>query len=318
MPRWDGLWVTAGNTSMDAFVDAPGFSGEVREGVLTPEYEVAFRERWREQVELGQVQYDRLTHCEPQGYPRILLEPYTHEFVNLPGMSYFINDFDSAVRRIHIGAEHINLLGTHTWFGDTVGFWDGNKLVTHTVDLLPADFTRWAPMTSNQFESGEVWACGRDAAALLAALVSGKQVRCTQRDRDDYGRVVATCLAGRIDLAAEMVNSGYAIALPQFTQAYVELEARAQSLGIGLWGSEFREPAAWRAANRDPQAEQRIAAQRAQTVEQQNISVPVFFRNCDEARAYGYSSMRRGQPGYRPQLDGDNDGIACEPYRGPR
>ena len=166
--------------------------------------------------------------------------------------------------------------------------------------------------------SGEVWACGRDAAALLAALVSGKQVRCTQRDRDDYGRVVATCLAGRIDLAAEMVKSGYAIALPQFTQAYVELEARAQSLGIGLWGSEFREPAAWRAANRDPQAEQRIAAQRAQTVEQQNISVPVFFRNCDEARAYGYSSMRRGQPGYRPQLDGDNDGIACEPYRGPR
>ena len=157
LPRWDGLWVTAGNTSMDAFVDAPGFSGEVREGVLTPEYEVAFRERWREQVELGQVQYDRLTHCEPQGYPRILLEPYTHEFVNLPGMSYFINDFDSAVRRIHIGAEHINLLGTHTWFGDTVGFWDGNKLVTHTVDLLPADFTRWAPMTSNQFESVEVW-----------------------------------------------------------------------------------------------------------------------------------------------------------------
>ena len=24
----------------------------------------------------------------------------------------------------------------------------------------------------------------------------------------------------------------------------------------------------------------------------------------------------RGQPGYRPALDRDNDGVACEPYRG--
>ncbi len=157
LPRWDGLWQTAGNTAMDSFVDAPRFEGQVREGVLTPEYEVAYKERWREQIELGEVQYDRLTHCEPQGYPRILLEPYTHEFINLPQMSYFINDFASSVRRIYIGQEHQNIMGTHSWYGDIVGFWDGDRLVTHTVDLLPADFTRWAPMTSNQFESVEVW-----------------------------------------------------------------------------------------------------------------------------------------------------------------
>ena len=157
LPRWDGLWQTAGNTMMDIFVDAPGFTGKVREGVLTPEYEAAYKERWREQVELGQVQYDRLTHCEPPGYPRFLLEPYTHEFVNLPHQSYQINDFDSSIRRVFIGEEHKNLTGTHSWYGDIVGFWDGERLVTHTVDLLPVDFTRWAPMTSNQFESVEVW-----------------------------------------------------------------------------------------------------------------------------------------------------------------
>ena len=157
LPRWDGLWNTAGNTSMDAFVTGPGLSGSVIEGVLTPAYEKAYKERWRQQVEEGEVRYDRLTHCEPQGYPRWLLEPYTHEFINLPNQSYFINDFASAVRRIYIGQEHSNLYGTHSWFGDTIGFWDGDKLVTNTVDLLPADFTRWAPMTSNQFESVEVW-----------------------------------------------------------------------------------------------------------------------------------------------------------------
>ena len=118
----------------------------------------ALRARWQDaQTELGQVQYDRLTHCEPQGYPRWLLEPYTHEFVNLPQESYQINDFASSIRRIYIGQEHKNITGTHSWYGDTIGFWDGEKLVTNTKYLLPADFTRWAPMTSNQFESVEVW-----------------------------------------------------------------------------------------------------------------------------------------------------------------
>ena len=159
VPRWDGLWVTAGNTHMDMFIDPPGsgFKGKVKEGVLTPPYEKAYKERWRQQTELGEVQYDRLTHCEPVGYPRWLLEPYSHEFVNLPQQSYFINDYGPGVRRIYIGQEHKNVYGTHSWFGDTIGFWDGNKLVTSTKYLLPADFTRWSPMTSNQFESVETW-----------------------------------------------------------------------------------------------------------------------------------------------------------------
>ena len=156
VPRWDGLWNTAGNTHMDAFIDG-GMTGTVREGVLTPPYEAAYKERWREQIELGQVKYDRLTHCEPPGLPRFLLEPYTHEFINLPQESYLINDFGPSIRRVYIGQEHQNLYGTHSWFGDTVGFWDGDKLVTNTIYLLPADFTRWSPMTSNQFETVEVW-----------------------------------------------------------------------------------------------------------------------------------------------------------------
>ena len=157
VPRWDGLWVTAGNTHMNMFIDTGSFAGKVKPGVLTPEYEKAYRERWRQQTELGEVQYDRLTHCEPPGYPRWLLEPYSHEFVNLPGESYFINDFGPAIRRVYINQEHKNVFGTHSWYGDTIGFWNGNTLVTHTKFLLPADFTRWSPMTSNQFESVETW-----------------------------------------------------------------------------------------------------------------------------------------------------------------
>ncbi|MBP0443675.1 excalibur calcium-binding domain-containing protein [Roseomonas sp. SSH11] len=41
-------------------------------------------------------------------------------------------------------------------------------------------------------------------------------------------------------------------------------------------------------------------------------------RSCDTARAVGLAPARRGEPGYWPHLDADDDGIACEPwpYRG--
>nr|WP_232730337.1 excalibur calcium-binding domain-containing protein [Novosphingobium kunmingense] len=40
------------------------------------------------------------------------------------------------------------------------------------------------------------------------------------------------------------------------------------------------------------------------------------FRNCSEARAAGAAPVRRGDPGYGPHLDRDDDGVGCEPYRG--
>jgi Excalibur calcium-binding domain len=34
---------------------------------------------------------------------------------------------------------------------------------------------------------------------------------------------------------------------------------------------------------------------------------------CDDARAAGTAPIYLGEPGYRPEMDGDSDGIACEP-----
>lgn len=41
----------------------------------------------------------------------------------------------------------------------------------------------------------------------------------------------------------------------------------------------------------------------------------VYFNNCREARAAGYSHIRRGEPGYGSHLDRDDDGIACDKHR---
>jgi hypothetical protein len=42
----------------------------------------------------------------------------------------------------------------------------------------------------------------------------------------------------------------------------------------------------------------------------------VYYRSCREAWAAGAAPIHAGEPGYRTGLDGDSDGIACEPYHG--
>lgn len=57
------------------------------------------------------------------------------------------------------------------------------------------------------------------------------------------------------------------------------------------------------------------AASQAQSLQAPARAAPAngrAFRNCAEARAAGAAPVRRGDPGYGPHLDRDNDGIGCE------
>lgn len=40
-----------------------------------------------------------------------------------------------------------------------------------------------------------------------------------------------------------------------------------------------------------------------------------YFRNCREAHSVGRFSIPSWDPSYRSSMDGDGDGLACEPYR---
>ena len=39
------------------------------------------------------------------------------------------------------------------------------------------------------------------------------------------------------------------------------------------------------------------------------------FAGCDQVRAEGLAPLRSWERGYSERMDGDGDGIACEPYR---
>jgi len=159
IPLWDGLWGSGDNTMATLFLEGGSRreGGTVKEGVLTPAYEAHFRARRQEIEEYGQQRYDRLTNCEYPGVPRWLWEPYIKEFVNTPRQTWMMNDFMNETRRIYIGKEHVNIDAKHSATGDSIGFWDEDKLIIWTKWVNPADYVRGMPLTSNQFEMVETW-----------------------------------------------------------------------------------------------------------------------------------------------------------------
>jgi len=59
---------------------------------------------------------------------------------------------------------------------------------------------------------GREWSCGRAAKARLAEFVAQRDVACSPRGRDRYGRTLAVCSARNIpDLGEVMVREGYAV-----------------------------------------------------------------------------------------------------------
>lgn len=98
---------------------------------------------------------------------------------------------------------------------------------------------------------GRDWACGDEAARLLRRLVGDRSITCTRRDVDDYGRIVATCRAGNVDLAAAMARSGFATAYRRYSDDYVDEENEARAARRGIWAGEFTQPEAYRSKQRD-------------------------------------------------------------------
>ncbi len=165
---------------------------------------------------------------------------------------------------------------------------------------------------------GAAWRCAEDARAQLGALVAGRTISCETRDTDVYGRMVAVCEADGTDLSQAMAWSGYAVALTDFSADYVVAVDSARARTAGIWGSIFVEPSAYRAAHPQAARPARAVARDAEAAPVARAAAGAYYRNCAAAWAAGAAPLYRGQPGYRPEMDGDNDGVACEPYRGRR
>ena len=60
---------------------------------------------------------------------------------------------------------------------------------------------------------------GQAATAQLRSLTAGRRVMCTPEGTDRYGRTVARCTVGPVDLSCAMVSSGHAAEWRQYGRA---------------------------------------------------------------------------------------------------
>ena len=121
--------------------------------------------------------------------------------------------------------------------GDTIRI-GSTRIRLHGIDAPEAKQTCTA--------GGQEWRCGFEATNALANIVGRHWVTCSKRDTDRYGRVVAVCRAGPIELGAWMVMNGWAVAYRRYSEEYVRDEGEARKAGRGVWRGEFMMPWDWR------------------------------------------------------------------------
>ena len=105
-------------------------------------------------------EYDPISDCRPPGTPRWFTEPFLHEFMISPQQTLLINEMVNDIRRVYTdGREHTSEDDAYaSWNGDTVGFWDGDILVTHTKYLMSGQYQRGVqPNYSDQVTTVERW-----------------------------------------------------------------------------------------------------------------------------------------------------------------
>lgn len=89
--------------------------------------------------------------------------------------------------------------------------------------------------------------CGEAAMEALGRLVRGKLVTCTLSGSDETGRSLASCKTEGNDIAAALVKQGVVFAAQGMFARYASLEAEARDAKAGLWRSDIKRPAEWRA-----------------------------------------------------------------------
>lgn len=141
---------------------------------------------------------------------------------------------------MRISALVLALLASTSATAQTVSDGDTLKIGGQRYRLFGID----APEARQTCPDG--WPAGRLATSHLQSLIAGRSVTCQAKDRDRYGRTVAVCFAGGVDLGERMVRDGYAWAFVRYSQSYVDEEARARAGNLGVHAHSCAPAWEWR------------------------------------------------------------------------
>ena len=132
--------------------------------------------------------------------------------------------------------------------GDTVDVGE-TRVRLHGIDAAEEDQTC-------ELE-GASWSCGAFVTRRVRELFEGRDAVCETLDTDRYGRAVARCevaafaeakaAGARVDMGAEIVGRGLAVAYLRYSDDYAAVEAAARAGGLGLFAGAMKAPSVYRA-----------------------------------------------------------------------
>ena len=170
MPKWDGVygeylpegrrvWNYGRATQVPTFLS-----------VLTPEYQQRMvRQLYHEGVDAAH-QWSA-SYCWPEGFMRQWATgPKPQRIVVTPDVVMLVGSGSgNIVRTVHLGREFPLGQDIPQWYGDTIGFWDGDALITRTSNVQAwTQHTTWE--FSYEFETVEILTPVHDADGKLLGI----------------------------------------------------------------------------------------------------------------------------------------------------
>ena len=124
LPDWRGIWQP--------------FFGQVTED--EPQLKGQYLAFYEEQMALVEANPsyeipERISNCEPTGMPYMMTMPYSLEFLFTPGKIVVNQEALMMVRRIYTDGRPLPEDPDPTYFGYSIGHWEGDTLVVETIGL---------------------------------------------------------------------------------------------------------------------------------------------------------------------------------------
>lgn len=124
---------------------------------------------------------------------------------------------------------------------------DGDSLRFPSIEvrLEGIDAPEWDQVCHR---ASQPYRCGLEAKDALLALIASRPVDCHPMPQpnggvtDRYGRTVAICFVGGVNINAWMVENGHAIAYRRYSTLFVDHEERARAARRGMHAGTFQAP----------------------------------------------------------------------------
>jgi hypothetical protein len=170
-PDWDGYYQRATENNGSRWIYGVSQAPTVL-SLLTPEYQKRMVQLIYHEAVSNAPQWSA-SFCYPEGFTRWWSQPSqagNFQLVMTPWMMQTVSGIaDNFLRQTMIGKER-HVMNEPQWFGETIGFWDGTTLITHTANIQGWTLTHSMFENSSKMETVETWKPALDANGAFIGL----------------------------------------------------------------------------------------------------------------------------------------------------